>query len=202
MDATPEGVCNLALRRIAHPYPIGFIYEGSPAARVALEIYGQTRDELLRGSDWDFARQAVGLTMLKTAPAGGYGFMNPWTNAYPPPPWVYEYAYPSGALMIRSVRPTPIVMPEYDPQPNVFVLGNDNSLSPPAKVILTNLAGAQAVYTAQVTDPTQWNVQFTEALVSALATRFQLALAPSAEADKDREQEEAQETTIAVPRRG
>jgi|SRR6202167_2323494 len=199
--ASPEEICNLALRRIAYPYPIGNIYEGSPAARVAVEIYGQTRDELLRSADWDFARQAVGLTLLKTAPVGGYG-ATPWTPTNPPPPWIYEYAYPVGCLLIRSVRPTPAVIPEFDPQPNVFVLGNDASLSVPTKVILTNLPYAQAVFTAQITDPTQWQVSFVEALIAALATRFQLALAPSAEANKEREQEEAQEGAMAVPRRG
>ena len=77
--------------------PIGTIWEGSPASRVALEVYGQTRDALLNNEDWPFARRAVGLALLKTAPVGGYAGL-PWTNAYPPPQWIYEYAYPDACI--------------------------------------------------------------------------------------------------------
>ena len=198
MASSVEDILNMALRRIAFPTPIGFIYEGSNVARVGIEIYGQTRDELLRSFDWDFARQAVGLALTKTAPVGGYGYGTPWTSAYPPPPWVYQYAYPAGCLLLRSVRPTPIIIPVMDPQPNVFTLGDDAS----GKMILTNLAGAQAVFTGQIVDVTQWNASFTEAIVAALATRFQAALGPTVEADKERMEQEAQATGAAAGRRG
>jgi hypothetical protein len=200
-DLTPEGLCNMALRRIGYGTPIGYLLEGSPAARAAVEVYGQTRDDLLRGSDWDFARQAAGLALLKTAPVGGYGYLNPWTNAYPPPPYRYEYAYPTNALLVRSVRPTPILMPEFDPQPNVFVVADDSSVTP-SKVILTNLVNAQAVYTGQIIDPTQWNASFVEAMVDSLATLLQQALGPNPDADKERMEQEAQAIGIAVGRRG
>jgi hypothetical protein len=199
MPTAVEDLCNEALRRINYPTPIGYIMEGSRASRVAVQLYGQTRDDLLRGSDWDFARQAVGLALLKTAPVSGYS-ATPWTTAFPPPPWIYEYAYPAGCLMIRSVRPVPVVIPEFDPQPNIFVLGNDASLSPPARVILTNLGGAQAVYTGQVTDPNQWNSSFQEALVEALARRFGEALNPDPNLAKERGEEE-QGSEIAAPMR-
>ncbi len=199
-DLTVEGVCNMALRRISYPTPIGYIFEGSPAARVAVEIYGQTRDDLLRNSDWDFARQATGLTLLKTAPVG-YVYPTVWSSAYPPPPWIFEYAYPPGCLLVRSVRPTPIVMPALDPQPNIFVVADDPTVTP-SKVILTNLANAQAVFTGQIIDITQWNASAVEALVTALATLFQASLAPQPEMDKERIGEEAQAVAVAVGRRG
>ena len=200
-DLTPEGLCNMGLRRISYPTPIGYMYEGSPAARIAIEIYGQTRDNLLRNGDWDFARGAIGLVLLKTAPVGGYGYNNPWTDVYPPPPWIYEYAYPTSALLVRSVRATPIILPVLEPQPNIFVLADDYSVSP-TKVILTNLANAQAVYTAQITDPTQMNASFIEALVDALATKFQNALRSDPQLDKERREEEADAAGIANVRRG
>lgn len=200
-DLTVEGLCNMALRRINYPVPIGYVYEGTPAARVAVEIYGQTRDSLIRSFDWDFARQSIGLTLLKTAPVGGYGYMNPWTSAYPPLPWIYEYSYPANALMVRSVRPTPVIIPEYDPQPNIFIVADDPSVTP-SKVICTNLANAQAVVTAQITDPTQWNASFVESLVDSLATQFQQALAPAADMDKERMEQQMQATGMAVGRRG
>lgn len=178
MATAPEQIVNQALRRIGYQVEIGFMYEGSPAARAALTLYGQTRDNLLRAKDWPFARQSVALTLLKTAPVGGYGFQTPWTSAYPPVPWVFEYAYPTGCLEMRSVRPTPILIPEYDPVPNIFIIADDTSLAPtPAKVVLTNLRAALGVFTGQATDPAQWEPMFTEALVEALARRFAEALA-------------------------
>lgn len=195
-----EDLVNQALRRIAYPTPVGFIYEGSKPARVALDLYGQTRDNLLGARDWDFARQAVTLDLLKTAPVGGYGLTG-WTSAYPPPPWIYEYAYPGDAIMVRSVRPTPVLIVEYDPQPNIFVAANDTDLN--AKVILTNLANAQAVITGKVTDPGQWlDNNFIEAFVDALAVQFQQALAPSGDAIKLKIAQEQMAETVADGRRG
>lgn len=201
MADSPEALVNLALRRIGYPTPIGDMFEGSPASRVAVEIYGQTRDELMRGADWDFARQSAALTLQKTAPPNGYGYNVPWTEAYPPVPWVYQYAYPSQCLMVRSVRPTPGIMAEFDPQPNIFTLADDPG-PPPAKVVLTNLAGAVAVFTGRVTNPTLWNHSFTEAIIAALATRLQAALAPEPNANKERMAQEMQQTAVAIGRPG
>jgi hypothetical protein len=178
-------ICNAALHRIGYETEIGYLYEGSTAARIALAVYGQTRDALLRSKDWPFARQSAALALLKTAPPGGYGYGNPWTSAYPPAPWIYEYAYPAACLEMRSVRPTPVLMPEYDPVPNIFVIADDTAIQPaPAKVVLTNLRNALAVFTGQVTDMTQWEPMFTEALVEALARRFGEALGGNADAIK------------------
>lgn len=196
-----EDICNLALRRIGYPTPIGFVFEGSVAARVAVEIYSQTRDDLLREDDWDFARQAVTLTLLKTAPVGGYVF-TPWTSAYPPPPWTYEYEYPTDCLEMRTVRPLPVLLSEYDPSPNVFIVAHDATITPPGPAILTNLRAAQGVYTASVSDTSQWTTGYTNALIDALATRFQEALAPEDNAVKLRLAEQQQGAAMAATRRG
>ncbi len=185
MATTVEQLVNQSLRRIGYQTEIGYIFEGSVAARAALTVYGQTRDDLLRSKDWPFARQTVAMTLLKTAPVGGYVYPTYWTTAYPPAPWIYEYAYPAGCLAMRSVRPTPVLIPEYDPSPNIFVVADDTALMPaPAKVVLTNLANALAVYTGQVTDMTQWEPMFTEAMVEALARRMGQAMEVAAEQTK------------------
>jgi hypothetical protein len=199
--AAVEDILNLALDRIKYPTPIGEIFEGSRAARIGLRIYGQTRDNLLREADWDFAKQEAQLILQKTAPVGGYGWANPWSSNYPPLGWIYQYAYPVGCLKIRSVRPTPTLLLAYDPQPNRFDLYNDPTVTP-NKVVVTNLAYAQATITAQVTDTTQWNASFVDALVSALASRFQAALSADPNMDKEKMQTEAQETGIADARPG
>lgn len=170
----PADVINLALVRIGVKWLIGHIYDGSEPAQLALAIYGQTRDELLRKLTPGFAQREVSLTVLKSAPAEGY--LNGWTTEFPQLPWAFQYAYPGDALIVGSIRATPIFIPNYDPQPNSFAIANDNSLDTPAKVILTDVPGAIATYTAQVTDPLIWEANFIEALAAELARRLAPAL--------------------------
>ena len=171
MALAVEDILNAALRRAGYSMAIGSIYEGSRAARAALDFYGQTRDALLSEFDWSFARATVSLgDPIKTAPAGGY-MGTPWTNAYPPPPWVFEYAYPDNCINIRALRPTPLFIPELLPRVNDFAQAYDDALQ--AKVVLTNLANALAVITRQVTNPAEWqDNDFIEALINRLAVLF------------------------------
>lgn len=178
--STPADIVNVALTRIGYRSSIGHLYDGSEAAILALNLYGQTRDEMLRSSDWDFAQRTVALTLLKSAPAGGYvpGW-SPWNPATNPPvPWLYEYGYVDDCLKVRAIKPTPIFAgPNFDPQPHTFSISNDNAFSPPRRVILTNVADALMVYTGRVTDPSVWAVDFAEALTNALGERLAPALA-------------------------
>lgn len=175
MAITPEDVCNQALRRIGYPTPIGTMYEGSPASRVAVDVFAQTRDELLRIRDWDFSRQTVSLGIpLKTAPPGGYTLTTPWSTAYPPLPWIYEYPYPVDCLEVKSLCPQPGIIPEQLPRWVLFEKANDSATGQP--VILTNLSGAFASITGAVYDPAAWtDPGFVEALLTMLATIFQRA---------------------------
>jgi hypothetical protein len=172
---SPADVINNALARIGYKLRVGSLYEGSMAAKKALDIYAQTRDEILRQSDWQFAERNLTLQLLKQAPAGGYVPPTAWSSAYPPLPWIFEYAYPTDCLKVRAVKAVPIFIPNFDPQPVVYGLENDNSLTPPAKVILCNIPSAVLVYTGQVTDPATWEADFGEAVCAALGRR----LAPS-----------------------
>lgn len=171
MALAVEDICNIALRRIGYPTPIGMMYEGSPASRVAVDAYAEIRDDLLRKRDWEFARQTVSLgNPIKTAPAPGYG-IGPWTSAYPPPPWIYEYAYPQNCLEVKCLLPPPIFLPEQMPRWVLFEKANDTVLNAP--VILTNLANAFAMITGAVYDPGEWtDPGFVEALIDALAKTF------------------------------
>ncbi|HQT65346.1 MAG TPA: hypothetical protein PLO16_12620 [Acidocella sp.] len=170
--STPEDVINLALVRMGYKTRIGSIWEGSMAAKKALDIYSQTRDELLRAGDWDFAERNVALTLLKSAPLGGYIPPIVWSSQYPALPWLYEYNYPTDCLKVRAVKSTPIFVPNFDPQPVLYSVDNDNSLTEPSKVILTNAANAILVYAGQITDPQDWESDFTEAMASALGRRL------------------------------
>jgi len=199
---SPSDLVNLALTRIGKDSYIGSLYEGSKAAVVALRIYSETRDEMLRAVDYGFAERNVNLTLLKQAPAGGYFPPNTWNPANnPPPPWAFEYTYPSDCLKVRSVKPVPYFVQNFDPQPNVFAVENDNAFTPPQKVILCNIPSAMMVYTGQVTDPTTWEADFVDAFAGKLGLRLAPVLA-NMDAAKMEAGDAAQSTLVAESREG
>lgn len=176
--STPASVVNAALARVGYKQFVGQLHDGSMAAQVALQIFGQTRDDLLKSSDWDFASRTATLTLLKSAPPGGYipGF-TPWDPVNCPPlGYKFEYGYPADALEVRSVRPTPIFVSNADPRPWPFRISNDNNYTPARRVVLTNLGDAVAVYTGRVVDLTTMPVDFVQALVETLAEPLGIAL--------------------------
>src|SRR5258708_3438511 len=92
---SPAAIINLSLSRIGFKGRIGSLYDGSTAAKKALDLYGQTRDELIRDGSWEFAERIVSGTLVKQAPAGGY-VVTPWSAANNPDlPWLFSYAYPT-----------------------------------------------------------------------------------------------------------
>ena len=203
MATAVDDLVNQALREGGVKRRIGSVYEGTEAAKTALELYGQARDELLRSEDWDFARRTLALTLLKgPPPAGGYYPGNLWNSTFPPTGWLYEYAYPGDCLQVAAIVPQPGNFPVYDPKPAVWRIDNDNALSLAAKVILTNVRNAVAIYRAQVIDPSTWNASFTATLIARLAAKFAIALSGSLDLAKAEDQEAAGEAAIADVRRG
>ena len=200
---TVEDLCNMALTRVRYSPPIGSIYEGSMASRIALQVYGQTRDNLFGEKDWPFLRREVSLgDPIKTAPPGGYG-SSPWNpNINPPPPWIYEYTYPDDCIEIRALRPTPIFIPEFAPNFTRFVTAQDTVLG--AKVVLTNMAAPLAIITGRVVNPNEWqDSNFTEALIDALAVQFQKHFGDGDPNKAVLMEKEAQvSTSVAEQRRG
>ncbi len=175
---SPADVINQVLVDIGYPLRIGTLFDGSTAAKKSLDIYGQTRDELLRETTPGFAQREVSLTVLKSAPAGGYIPPTTWDPATNPQlPWAFEYGYPVDAILIGSVRLPPLFLLDFDPKPRVFLIANDNQFNPPQKVILSNVPNAVATYTGRVTDPATWEASFVGALVGRLSRRLTVALA-------------------------
>lgn len=123
--SSPADIVNLALRRIGYELRVGSLLDGSEAANQALDIYAQTRDDLLRQNDWGFAERNVALTVLKTAPAGGYFPPTNWSSTYPPLPWAFEYDYPADCLKVRSLKESSLFLFNPDPQPVLFDTAND-----------------------------------------------------------------------------
>ena len=168
----PEDVVNLALARAGFAERVNSLYDGTTLAKKARDIYSQTRDDLIRNGEWEFAERVVSGSVLKQAPGNGGYIVTPWSNAYPAPPWLFEYSYPSDCLKVRSVRFSQTLLPNFNPIYNRFSVENDNSYTPPVKVILCDVPGAIITYAGQVTDPTTWETDFVEALAAALARRL------------------------------
>ena len=196
MATSFEDLCNQSLRKAHIPKRIGSAYEGSEVANACLELFGQVRDALIRLNRPQFSRRAnVALTVIKgPPPIGGYGPWAPWTPAYPPPPWNYEYAYPSDCLDVGALVPLPTLYPILDPKPALWRVDDDTfdaNGAPIAayKVIMAKLPGALAVYWARVTNPALWDSGFTESFIDALAERLTENL---------QQKQMAQQTAVAV----
>lgn len=189
--SSPSDIVNDALRRIGYKLRVGDLYDGSEAAGLALDIYGQTRDTLLRDGDWQFCRRDMAATLLKAAPAGGYFPPNVWDpTLYPPPPWTFEYVWPDDCLKVRQLKSPPLFPLNPDPQPTLYSVVNDTGYTPPRRVIVCNIAGALLTYAGRVTNPLDWPVDFTEALCASLARRLAPSLA-NLDAEKIEAQDEA-----------
>lgn len=174
----PADAINAALVRIGFRQQIGDLRDGSEAANHALNIFGQTRDDMLRSSDWDFAQGTIEMELQKEAPAAGYFPPNTWNaDDYPPLPWKFQYAYPGDCLKVRAVKPPPFFLPNFNPQPNRFSVINDASDDASIRAIACNVPPPGIViYTRRVTNPALWAVDFTEALIDELGARLAPAL--------------------------
>lgn len=194
--ATEVSICNRALQSIGTRTSIAALTESSTEARNCNLIYADTRDEILGMAFWNFAKKTGYLGLLKSAPGtpsntlttGNSGL---WIADYPPPPWLYEYAYPADCLQMRSIVQQ---MPNYYVGVPLTSNGNGNAypyfVGPGAmfevaldtvegqqqNVVLTNQYQAIGIYTAQVTSTGLFSADFTEALVQALAAKLALAL--------------------------
>lgn len=209
MATTVEAIVNQALMAARRTRRIADIYEGSANSIVALELYGQARDELLDLRDWSFNRRvsSASLTLLKgPPPAGGYSYGTPWSNIYPAPGFLYEYAYPDDCIDLRAIIWPPGAMPDLDPRPSAYRIDNDPmpvvsgdppvAAGPEAKVIYCNVTDAIAVYRSRVTDPALFDPAFVTALVDRLAVRFDKAFGAPLEVEReDRAEENALDNT-------
>ena len=162
-----ESVINQSLDLIGYKRHIGSIWDGSPAARIALNAYAETRDEVLAAAPWDFARSFL---LLETAPQ------------LPPPTWLFAYARPTSAITLLDVFPGE--PDRLDPQPSVWI-----EATVPERTIFTRFPEACAAITKRITDTTLWSPEFTLAVIRGLAEKLQRGLtgaAPKEQQDESR----------------
>lgn len=155
MAYTEVQICNLALSNLGISTLIADLDEDSNEARVCNIWYETTRDAVLRDFPWSFAKRRVTLAEDAGDPATD---------------WDYVYIYPSDCLMLRMLVLAGIRHPRND-QRIEYEVAYDGT----QRVIYTDLYQAEAIYTAQVTDPGIFDALFVIALSWALAA----SVAPS-----------------------
>lgn len=179
-------ICNKALSMIGGRATIASLAEGSKEAAVCNLWYDDTRLMLLRAAHWSFARKQVLLTELGNA-----------QDQTAPQPWAFLYEYPTDCVKMRYLFPyvAPVenndvvvtgdfYWPSYGwmmpSRASRFLISqatwlvDDEPVS--GKAIVSNLFQAMGVYTADISDTTQFDQGFEDALVSALAAAIVIPL--------------------------
>ena len=187
---TIESIVNQALDQIGYARHVGNIMEGSQAARVALDLWGQTRDSLLASMEPDWARKDAKLSVLKSAPnivgpTAQYDLI-PWSDIYPPLPWLYEYSTPTDLVKPLQIKPSQAFIPVWRPraQPYRYIIDAT------AGTCLSNTPDAILTYIYQVLDPDLWHEDFRDGIIQMLAQKMQAAFAKGAPM-KEREDADA-----------
>lgn len=178
-----EAVVNAALDAIGYKRHISSMFDGTPAARAALNVYSQTRQTLLAQTKPDWSRHDAVLVLLKSAPTNGYVDTN-WDPATNPPfPWLFEYANPADNLLPLQIKPRDYVtLPVWRPRYITFREALDNTGS---SVILTNQPNAIMTYISDVINPAKWHDPFTTMMIQALAQQLSsLVGAPQKEPER------------------
>ena len=215
-------IANRALSSIGTRSQIASLAENSNEAKACRLILEPLRDELLRLAPWNCATNYNTLALICAAqgtPENPTGTDVVWQKGLPPPPWSYEYAYPSDCLRPLWIVPQfstgftgiPITSAVTGTSPMLWqgpavpykVAIDQVTAGVPAvggadtKVILTNQAMAILAYIKQVTNPDIWDPQFQQALVAALASRLVWTLTGNKELANAKTQEANGYITIA-----
>lgn len=191
-------IANQALGEAAARSSIGSLTENRTEAKAAnLYIYA-VRDQILRAARWNFAGKVDTLTLLRAAPGtpeNASSTATTWSASLPPPPWLYTYAYPAGAVAFWRVLRQPTTqtssgVPMFSAAMNSFlpsvadnayparfkVSTDDDDYGHARKVVLTNESQALGEWSRPVDDPNLWDAGFQEAVVQALAGKLAMAV--------------------------
>ncbi len=197
-------IANRAMQLIGTRTTIAALSEDSNEARQVSVIIDELRDELLRLAPWTCAKNTATLALICAAPGtpeNPTAGTSQWQKGQPPPPWAYEYAYPSDCIRPLWVVPqfstgfasgVPITTavtggaPSFWNGPPVrFAVGIDQ-INPQTglvdvdgedtRVILTNQEQAILVYVKRVTNVDVMDPQFRSAWAHALASRLTMQL--------------------------
>lgn len=196
-------IANRALSLIGTRSQIASLTEQSNEAIACNKWIDTTRHEILRIAPWNSALNFNSLALICAAPGTpenpAVATSTMWTKGIPPPPWAYEYAYPTDCVRLLYVVPqfstgfspgVPITTavtggaPQFWNGPPVkFKIGIDQVINgkpavggPDVKVVLTNQEFAIACYTKDLSDPTVMDDQLQAAWAHYLAAMLAIDL--------------------------
>jgi hypothetical protein len=153
-------ICNRALSHTGTDQAIASLGEKSKEARVCSRWYVASRDQLLRTFAWNFAQRRVVLADMGDPPGG----------------WAYRYRYPTDCVDLQRV----FASGDYQPGTELdgldmapFRIASDGE---GGRLILSNVAQAEALYTARVEDPNLFPADFATTLELTLATNIAMPM--------------------------
>ena len=144
MLSSETEICNQALAHLGER-PIASLEDGSVASRACRLAYDRVRNELLRQHRWNFAVTRAVLSRLATAPLFG---------------WNYQYALPADCLRALEVNDSEFGDMVTDPW------------TIEGRVMLTNAETVNLIYVREVTDVSEFDDLFAEALSLKIAIRL------------------------------
>jgi len=195
-------IANRALGLVGTRSQIAALNEGSNESISASKWIDTTRRDVLRMAPWVSSRNYNTLTLISAAPGTPE---NPsagttlWQKGQPPPPWSYEYAYPSDCVRACFIVPqfntgfapgVPITTaitggaPSFWQGPPVkFAVGIDQVVNgvpaaggPDVKVIWTNQEFAVLAHQKDLSNPDVMDDQLQNAWVGWLAAHMVIDL--------------------------
>lgn len=159
-------IANLALSRLGG-YRIQSFSDATKEAREASLHYPLMRDSVLEDHDWDFARKRTLLALLATTYTG----------------WAYAYQYPIDCLVARSIISSVDAngISQFSEETGLPSAGKAeyeviSNAAMNSRVILTDKASAELVYTGKVTDANMFSPLFVNALAWRLASDLAIPL--------------------------
>ncbi|HWV38853.1 MAG TPA: hypothetical protein VN033_10305 [Vulgatibacter sp.] len=160
MALSEVAICNVALARIGVSAPISSLDEASAEATNCKTLYAPARDTVLAAAPWPFAtRRAL---LAEVAAPSDPPYADTSTG------WAHRYALPVDCLVAREVWSG-----QRNPLERVPFAVEFGGLG---RVLLTDQADAQLIYTAKVVDPASFDPGFDDALAWHLAADLALPL--------------------------
>ena len=146
MVQTEVEICNMALSRLGETN-ITSLTDTTKEAQQCELFFDQTRDEVLRDYDWNFAMGRV-----EVSPLSGDTFS----------PFEYKYQLPNDCLKV--ICPIDIASESYQDLREDFLVEG--------RMLLTNLTPCAIRYTKKITNPTYYDSLFVECLALKLASKI------------------------------
>lgn len=161
MPATiaPHEVCNLALSHVGNGQSLNSLEERTLEARMCKLHYGPTRDKLLELFPWRFATKRAVLAELAEERTG----------------WDFVYQLPADCLQPQYIW-TGIRNPSSDLRVPFDVEATGAAATVTGRVLVTDQADAELIYTAECPTVALWTPSFVDAVAWALAVKLALVV--------------------------